>query len=160
MPNSNKYRPNVGAVIFNKNGYIWIGERADIQNSSEWQMPQGGIDKDENPRTALFREVYEETGIKSIKIIDQTKKWIKYIIPKDISKNKWNGKYIGQKQKWFLLYFHGNEDEININLSNKPEFKSWKWDKINNIEDIVPKFRKNVYKEVFKYFLPKINNFI
>jgi len=160
MPNLNKYRSNVGAVIFNKKGHIWFGERSDIKNSSEWQMPQGGIDKNENAEKAIFREVYEETGIKSIKIIDQINAWIKYEIPKQIAKKKWNGKYIGQKQKWFLLYFYGEEKEINIDISDKIEFKSWKWDEASNIENNVPKFRKNVYKKVFSKFLTKINNFI
>ena len=160
MPNSKKYRANVGAVIFNKNGSIWIGKRSDIKNSSEWQMPQGGIDKNEEPEKAVYREVYEETGIKSIKIIDKINSWIKYEIPKHIAKKKWNGEYIGQKQKWFLLYFYGNEKEININLSKKNEFESWKWDKSTNIENKVPKFRKNVYKKVFNYFSTKIDDFI
>tara|TARA_B100000686_G_scaffold265830_1_gene280404 strand:- start:17738 stop:18220 length:483 start_codon:yes stop_codon:yes gene_type:complete len=159
MPSKKKYRANVGAVILNKKGFIWIGKRSDIKNSSEWQMPQGGIDKNENPEKAVFREVYEETGIKSIKIIDKINTWIKYEIPKHIAKNKWNGEYIGQKQKWFLLYFYGNEKEININLSNKKEFKSWKWDKDTNIANNVPKFRKNVYKKVFNYFSTKIDEF-
>lgn len=160
MPSLNKYRANVGAVILNKKGFIWVGERSDIKYSSEWQMPQGGIDKNEDPQKAIFREVFEETGIKSLKIIDQINTWIKYEIPIQIAKKKWDGKYIGQKQKWFLLYFYGKEKEININISKNKEFKSWRWDNTTNIENNVPKFRKKVYRKVFNYFSTKINEFI
>ncbi len=159
MPSEIKYRSNVGAVIFNKNKLIWIGERIDILTSSEWQMPQGGIDNLEDPKKSIIREVYEETGIKNIKIIKEINEWFKYDLPKNISKNKWNGKYKGQKQKWYLLYFYGDDKEINLNISNYPEFKSWKWEKKSNIIKNVKKFRKSIYTEVFNIFYPIINNY-
>ena len=160
MPEKKNYRANVAAVIFNEKGYIWVGERIDIQSIHAWQMPQGGIDKNEDSKKAIIREIFEETGIKSIKIIDLIDDWIKYDLPKNIAKNKWNGKYIGQKQKWYLLYFYGNDKEININLSKNPEFKSWKWDTISNIIKNTVNFRKKVYKQVFDNFSKIINQHI
>ena len=160
MPNYNKYRPNVAATIFNNSGKIWIGERADIINSSEWQMPQGGIDNHEEPQKAVIREIYEETGIKSVKIVDKNEESIKYNLPPHLAKKKWNGIYIGQKQKWYLLYFYGSNKEVNLNLHKKPEFKSWKWEESKNIEIQVADFRRDVYKKVLTIFTPKINKTI
>ena len=158
MPNTELYRPNVGIVIFNKNGKIWIGKRSDTQYSSPWQMPQGGIDKNESPFDAAVREVYEETGIKSIKNISLIDNWLKYKLPIHISKNKWDGKYIGQMQKWFLFYFFGEDTEININIYKNAEFSEWKWQNIKYILENIPKFRKEVYEKVFNDFAEKIKN--
>ena len=152
MANTDKYRPNVGAVIFNKNADIWIGKRVDISSNSSWQMPQGGIDINEPSLEAAVREVYEETGIKSIKHVSFIDKWIKYKLPANIAVNKWNGKYDGQMQKWYLFYFYGNDSEVNINIDKNPEFSDWKWADKKYIEKNVTDFRKNIYKTVFKKF--------
>ena len=159
MLNKNLYRPNVGIVIFNSEKKIWCGKRIDIKTNDAWQLPQGGIDQNETALQAAVREVYEETGIQSIKNIDQIDEWIRYDLPTNIAKGKWNGKFIGQMQKWFLFYFYGNDDEINININNKAEFSEWKWEADTYIQDKVTKFRKNVYKEVFKKFNKIIKNF-
>lgn len=158
MANTEKYRPNVGAVIFNKNADIWIGKRADITSNSSWQMPQGGIDINEPSLEAAVREVYEETGIKSIKQVSFIDKWIKYKLPANIAVNKWNGKYVGQMQKWYLFYFYGNDSEVNINIDKNPEFIDWKWADRIYIEKNVADFRKNIYKNVFKKFSINIIN--
>ena len=152
MPKLNQYRPNVGIVIFNSDKNIWIGNRADINTDKAWQLPQGGIDYNEEPLQAAKREVYEETGIKSIKAVAIIDKWIKYNLPIEIAKKKWNGKFIGQTQKWHLFYFYGNDTEININLSKKPEFSKWKWSDEDYIKNNVTKFRKDNYRLVFQYF--------
>jgi putative (di)nucleoside polyphosphate hydrolase len=152
MSNTKLYRPNVGIVIFNTNKKIWIGKRKDNNTREGWQLPQGGIDSNEKPLQAAIREVYEETGIKSIKKIDSINSWIKYDLPANIARTKWDGKFVGQKQKWFLFYFYGNEIEININISKQPEFSRWKWSEEKYIKDSVTNFRKNVYKTVFKHF--------
>ena len=158
MASTEKYRPNVGAVIFNKNADIWIGKRADISSKSSWQMPQGGIDINEPSLEAAVREVYEETGIKSIKHVSFIDKWIKYKLPANIAVNKWNGKYVGQMQKWYLFYFYGNDSEVNINIDKNPEFSDWKWADKKYIEKNVTDFRKNIYKTVFKKFSINIVN--
>ena len=159
MPNKNLYRPNVGVVIFNSEKKIWCGKRIDVKTIDAWQLPQGGIDHNETALQAAIREVYEETGIISIKNIDKIDKWIRYELPINIAKSKWDGKFIGQKQKWFLFYFYGNDDEINININNKAEFSEWKWEIDSHIQYNVTKFRKNVYKKVFKKFNKTIKNF-
>lgn len=150
------YRPNVGIVIFNKNAKIWIGKRSDTTNNKAWQMPQGGIDTNESPIDASIREVYEETGIKSIKQIALIDNWIKYKLPINIAKSKWNGRYVGQMQKWFLFYFFGEDKEININIEKNSEFIEWQWQDIKYILENIPKFRKEVYKNVFNNFREKI----
>ena len=98
--------------------------------------------------------------MQSVKIIATIDEWISYDLPENIAKLRWSGKYIGQKQKWFLVYFFGKDEEINIDLSDSPEFTSWKWDNEKEIINNVVKFRKNVYIEVFNNFMPIINNYI
>ena len=137
MSNTLQYRPNVGIVIFNSDKNIWIGKRIDNNTKEGWQLPQGGIDHQEEPLDAAIREVYEETGITTIKNIATIDNWIKYNLPLDIAKNKWGGKYIGQKQKWYLFYFYGDENEINININKQPEFSKWKWADEQYIRDNV-----------------------
>ena len=159
MSNIAQYRPNVGIVIFNSDKKIWIGKRIGNNTKEGWQLPQGGIDYQEKPLDAAIREVYEETGITTIKNIGSIENWIKYNLPLDIAKNKWGGKYIGQKQKWYLFYFYGDENEINININKQPEFSKWKWADEEYVKDNVTKFRKDVYKKVFKSFSKVIKKY-
>ena len=159
MSNTLQYRPNVGIVIFNSDKNIWIGKRLDNNTKEGWQLPQGGIDYQEEPLDAAIREVYEETGITTIKNIATIDNWIKYNLPLDIAKNKWGGKYIGQKQKWYLFYFYGDENEININIDKQPEFSKWKWADEQYIKDNVTNFRKDVYKKVFESFSKVIKKY-
>ena len=159
MSNTLQYRPNVGIVIFNSDKNIWIGKRIDNNTKEGWQLPQGGIDHQEEPLDAAIREVYEETGITTIKNIATIDNWIKYNLPLDIAKNKWGGKYIGQKQKWYLFYFYGDENEININIDKQPEFSKWKWADEQYIKDNVTNFRKDVYKKVFESFSKVIKKY-
>ena len=159
MHNIKLYRPNVGIVLFNEDKKIWIGRRLDTNPKEEWQLPQGGIDKQETPSKAAIRELYEETGIKSIKKVSFIDKWLKYDLPKSIAKNKWKGKFVGQKQKWFLFYFYGKINEININLNNNPEFSEWKWAEEEFIKKNVTEFRKDIYQEVFQIFSKIIKDY-
>jgi len=158
MTSIEKYRPNVGIVLFNKNADIWIGKRADIKSQSAWQMPQGGININEPSLKAAIRELHEETGIQSIKHISLIDKWIKYKLPISIAKDKWNGNYVGQMQKWYLFYFCGEDSEVNINLSKSPEFSEWKWANSKYVEENVTDFRKNIYRTVFSKFSVDIEN--
>ncbi len=153
------YRPNVGIVIFNSNKKIWLGKRFDVNTKHGWQLPQGGIDNNEEPLIAAKREAYEETGIKSIRKIDEINEWIQYKLPKEIAENIWGGKFLGQNQKWYLFHFYGNEDEININKCKYPEFSKWKWSNEKYIINNVTKFRKDVYEKVFQNFRKSINNY-
>lgn len=113
------YRPCVGAMILNESGNVWIGRRMDARRDAEgigmwWQMPQGGIDEDEDPRAAAMREVYEETNISSVRIIAQTPGWLTYDLPPELVGVAWKGRYRGQKQRWFAMRFTGADDEIDI----------------------------------------------
>ena len=146
------YRPNVGIMLINDDGHVFVGQRLD-NNQNAWQMPQGGIDGDEDPQSAAYRELLEETGIEqeNVKFLATSSKWLLYDLPEDLIPKLWDGKYRGQKQKWFLFKFLGTNRDINISTEH-PEFSSWKWiPKENLLEEIVP-FKKSVYESVLREF--------
>ena len=146
------YRPNVGIMIIDNNKNIFVGQRLD-HPSHFWQMPQGGIDTDEKPFDAALREAFEETGIKknNLKLISEIQEWYRYDLPLDLAKTLWNGKYIGQKQKWFLFEFSGNDKNINVNTKDA-EFSEYKWvNKKFLINNIVP-FKKEIYEKLLLEF--------
>ena len=155
---SRPYRPCVGLMIFNKYGLVFSGQRLDNPND-KWQLPQGGIDEGENPIQAAFRELEEETSITSADFVAEYPDWIKYDVPKNLANNLWDGKYRGQTQKWLLFHFLGNDNEININ-TKAPEFKNWSWMEPNELSKKAIYFKKQVYEEINKIFLPVIKNFI
>ncbi|MFZ8864265.1 MAG: RNA pyrophosphohydrolase [Rickettsiales bacterium] len=154
MLNLKLYRPAVGILIYKKNYGFWVGKRLN-QFQYAWQMPQGGIDAGEKPETAMQRELYEETNISSYKIIDQNDHWLTYDLPQNLAKNFWEGKYVGQKQKWFLLEFTGNDSEININKIN-PEFSEWSWQNSKFIMANIVKFKYKIYQEIFHKWPDKL----
>ena len=139
-------RSGVGIVLLNKNNKIFVAKRIDNPKNF-WQMPQGGVDEGENFLNAAFRELEEETSIKSVELIKELEGTITYELPNRLIGIIWKGKYRGQKQKWFLMKFTGNDNEININTKN-PEFLDWKWIEIDLITDYVVDFKHHVYKEV------------
>ena len=146
------YRSNVGIMLINDDGDVFVGQRLD-NNQNAWQMPQGGIDGDEDPQSAAYRELLEETGIEqeNVKFLATSSKWLLYDLPEDLIPKLWDGKYRGQKQKWFLFKFLGTNKDINISTEH-PEFSSWKWiPKENLLEEIVP-FKKSVYESVLREF--------
>ena len=150
------YRPCVGIVLIN-NGSIFAGQRLDYK-SNAWQMPQGGIEANESPIRAAVRELKEETGIKKkhIKIILESKNWINYDLPKELIPKLWNGKFVGQSQKWFAMEFLGSDSDVNINTKN-PEFSKWQWMTKNKLlESIVP-FKKRVYENILSQFSAQLN---
>ena len=152
---SGLYRLGVGIMLLNTKNKVFVGKRIDFK-SEAWQMPQGGINKSEKVENAAFRELYEETGIKKVKIISKSKKFYKYNIPISLKKKLWNGEYIGQKQKWFIMRFTGNEKkDINLNIKNR-EFLDWKWINIEDLEKLIVPFKKRMYKKIIKEFLPFI----
>ena len=146
------YRSNVGIMLINDDGHVFVGQRLD-NNQNAWQMPQGGIDCDEDPQSAAYRELLEETGIEqeNVKFLAKSSKWLLYDLPEDLIPKLWDGKYRGQKQKWFLFKFLGTNRDINISTEH-PEFSNWKWiPKENLLEEIVP-FKKSVYESVLREF--------
>jgi len=138
-------------MILNDKNEILVGRRID-HPSGYWQMPQGGIDKEEIPEEAVWREMMEEIGTNEVKLIHTSLKWFTYDIPKDTLKTlPWGTKYVGQTQRWFVFRFTGHDDIINIQTEN-PEFSEWKWAKLNTIIDNIVPFKRELYKKVLKEF--------
>ena len=151
-----KYRRGVGMMIINKNKEIFIGQRFE-KDKSAWQMPQGGIDKGEKTIDAVIREMNEETGIKkNFKILYETKIWHYYKLPIYLQKKLWGGKFVGQKQKWFLIDFKGKDSEINIQ-TKKPEFKKWKWTSSKKMMELIVPFKKKLYANVVSEMVEELN---
>ena len=151
MINLLPYRLGVGLVIINDQLEIFTGRRLD--NTKAWQMPQGGIDNNEIPLEAAYREMYEETGIKKSKVtlLKQTKTWYRYDLPQEIQNKFWGGKFRGQSQKWFLFKFIGTEFDINIETKDQ-EFSDWKWSKKTEMLDNIVPFKRSLYQSVLKDF--------
>ncbi len=139
-------RIGVGVVLLNNENKVFVAKRIDNPKNF-WQMPQGGVDSDEKFLTAAFRELYEETSIKNVKLIQEIEGTYTYELPKNLLGIIWKGKYRGQKQKWFLMKYLGNDSEINLNTNN-PEFLEWKWVDIDQITEIVVDFKLHVYREL------------
>ena len=146
------YRPCVGVMLINEQDEVFVGQRLDSA-ASAWQMPQGGIEKDEMPRDAALRELWEETGIDPglVSVIAETQDWLPYDLPVALVPKLWKGRYRGQKQKWFLLQFSGSDTDVNIETAH-PEFSHWRWLPVSElVENIVP-FKRDVYVAVLEAF--------
>ena len=141
-------RSGVGIVVLNKNDQVFVAKRID-NSKNFWQMPQGGVDKNEDYLAAAYRELEEETSIKNVDLVKELDGLISYELPKHLLGVIWKGKYRGQEQKWFVVRFLGNDSEININTDH-PEFCEWKWVKLENITDLVVDFKFHVYEDVKK----------
>ncbi len=139
-------RSGVGIVILNKENKIFVARRIDNPKNF-WQMPQGGVDKNEDFLSAAYRELEEETSIKNVELIKEIDEMFTYELPKHLLGIIWRGKYKGQRQKWFIMRFLGTDDEININTS-KPEFLEWKWIDLDTITKVVVDFKLQVYKKL------------
>jgi len=139
-------RIGVGAIVLNNENKIFVGKRKD-NPVDKWQMPQGGIDKNESFLTAMKRELNEETSIKNIQIIKELDGWFQYELPENLVGIIWKGRFRGQKQKWFVVRFTGEESEINLKTEH-PEFIEWKWVEINELPKIIVDFKKDVYEKL------------
>ncbi len=139
-------RIGVGIILLNQENKVFVGKRIDNPENF-WQMPQGGIDKNENFLQAAKRELEEETGVKSVKLIKELEGWLEYNLPENLLGKIWKGKYRGQRQKWFIMKFLGNDEEINIKTIN-PEFLDWKWIKFSILPDVAVSFKVNIYKKL------------
>ena len=148
------FRIGVGVIVLNEKNRVFVGKRKD-NPVDKWQMPQGGVNEGEKLIDAMKRELEEETGIKNIKILKEIDGWAEYELPENLLGKIWRGKYRGQKQKWFIVKFIGDEDEINLKTS-KPEFIEWKWLDIENLPGVIVEFKRKVYEDL----LPKIRNTI
>ena len=143
-------RLGVGVIVLNNKNRVFVGKRID-NPIDKWQMPQGGVNYGEDLTTAMRRELKEETGIKNIQILREIDGWSEYELPSYLLGKIWKGKYRGQKQKWFIVRFLGNDNEINLE-TGKPEFIDWQWLDIENLPGVIVEFKKKVYEEL----LPKI----
>lgn len=144
------YRRGVGIVLLNGNDQVFVAQRLDNPEPA-WQMPQGGIDKGEEPLAAAWRELYEETGVKSAVLLEETPGWLRYDLPRELVPNIWKGQYRGQKQKWFAFRFSGNDSEIDIN-GEHPEFSAWRWAELKQTPDFIVGFKRPLYEQVVKAF--------
>ena len=141
-------RIGVGMIILNNENKVFVGKRKD-NPGNKWQMPQGGVEENEDFITAMKRELLEETSITNIKIIKKVEKTYEYELPENLIGIIWNGKYRGQKQKWFIMKFLGNDNEINLNTKH-PEFIDWKWIDVEMLPNVIVNFKKNLYLNLLK----------
>ena len=154
------YRPCVGTMVLNREGRVFIGRRTEgpehIDLVHAWQMPQGGLDPDEETLDCAMRELYEETNIRSVELLGAVDDWLTYDIPRETVGQAWKGRYRGQTQKWFALRFAGEESEIDIvhpaGGTHEPEFVEWRWERMERLPELIVPFKRPVYERVVAEF--------
>lgn len=156
-PESLPYRPCVGIMLINRDGLVWAGNRiqaVDTGSPLTWQMPQGGIDKGEEPRDAAFRELKEETGTDNAEIIGEIDRLLTYDLPVHLVGRALKGKYRGQKQKWYAMRFLGEDREIDIAADKHQEFSEWAWVPVTELVELIVPFKRGVYEEIVRELGP------
>lgn len=146
------YRPGVGLLLVNDGDLVFVGRRID-QTAEAWQMPQGGIDEGEDARTAAMRELEEEIGTAKAEIVAESRDWIYYDLPEDIADKVWKGQYRGQRQKWFLLRFLGQDSDIRLDTQHQ-EFDAWRWVPLDQVPALIVPFKQVLYRKVVQEFAP------
>lgn len=151
------YRPCVGIMLLNSSNKVWIGRRAmkrSVQQDEpgSWQMPQGGIDKGEDPLPAALRELEEETGISDVEVVGQTEDWLTYDLPDHLVGKALKGKYCGQKQKWFAMRYLGDDSAIDLSKAEDDEFDDWRWEDAAQLPGLIVEFKRPVYEQVVEHF--------
>jgi len=156
MSHALPYRSNVGAVLFNRAGKVLVARRANLPNAEGsaggWQLPQGGIDADENPAEAIFRELSEEIGTNNAEIIGEHPDWMQYDLPEWLIGKAFKGKYRGQRQKWFALRYLGEDSEIRLDADPHPEFDAWRWADLAELPGLAVAFKKPIYEILARDF--------
>ena len=147
MPGTPGYRPAVGIMLLNPAGKVFVARRTDMPRMPAWQMPQGGIDKGENPRQAALRELKEEIGTDKVEILGESRMWLKYDLPAELAGGIWGGRYRGQRQKWFAMRFTGNDTDIDLTTKH-PEFDAWKWIRPEQLPEIIVPFKRQLYIDI------------
>jgi putative (di)nucleoside polyphosphate hydrolase len=146
------YRPNVGIMLLNKEGSVFVAQRIDSPGPA-WQMPQGGTDEGEDYRAAALRELEEETSISHVEVLKESQGWYFYDLPPELQGKIWGGEYLGQRQKWFLMRYLGQDSDINLEISH-PEFSSWKWVNPLDLTKLVVPFKFDIYQALVEDFFP------
>ena len=146
------YRANVGAVLFNAQGRVFVGRRADQALGGAWQLPQGGIDGDEDPQVAVFRELQEEVGSADATVIGEHPEWLTYDLPDHLVGKAFGGRYRGQRQRWFALRFQGQDSDIRLDLDPHPEFDAWRWAELAELPGLAVAFKRPIYEVLVKSF--------
>ncbi|WP_323765923.1 RNA pyrophosphohydrolase [Marinovum sp.] len=151
------YRRNVGVMLVNAGGSVFVGQRIDSE-SAAWQMPQGGIDAGEEARDAALRELQEETGVlpELVTVEAETRTWIPYDLPHELVPNIWKGQFRGQEQKWFLMRFHGTDDQVRLDADDHQEFSEWRWLPHDQLVDQIVPFKRAAYARVVEEFRPHL----
>ncbi len=146
------YRPGVGVMLINREGKVWVGQRLD-STLEAWQMPQGGLDPGETPLDGAYRELEEETGIRSdlVELVDQAREELTYDLPEDLIGKIWKKPWRGQRQTWFVARFLGEDDQVNI-ATVEPEFRAWKWADPAELPALIVPFKKKLYEELVGVF--------
>ena len=144
------YRPNVGAVLFNASGKVFVARRADMPNAEAragaWQLPQGGIDAGEDPRVAVLRELEEEIGTARAEIVGEHDAWLTYDLPAELIGTALRGQYRGQRQRWFALRFTGHDSDVRLDLDPHPEFDAWRWVDLAALPELAVPFKRPIYE--------------
>ncbi len=150
------YRPNVGAVLFNRSGLILVARRADLPNAEApaggWQLPQGGIDEGEDPRQAVLRELAEEIGTDRAEVIGEHDEWLSYDLPPELLGIALKGRFRGQRQRWFALRFTGEDSDIRLDLDPHPEFDAWRWARLAELPDLAVAWKRPIYEVLVDSF--------
>ena len=150
------YRPNVGAVLFNQAGEVFVARRADLPNAEGapggWQLPQGGIDESEDPKVAILRELEEEIGTAKATILAEHDEWLTYDLPDHLIGKALGGRYRGQRQRWFALRFDGTDTDIRLDLDPHPEFDAWRWARLADLPALAVAFKRPIYEVLAKSF--------